>query len=87
MIETLPYFPAQFILLLTAILIIDGALRFVGMWLAARNKQLAWFVALGFFNTVGILPMVYLIFFRPEPKKIVKKQPVSKTKKFIKHSK
>ena len=32
----------------------------IGMWKSARNKQLAWFICIAVFNTVGILPIIYL---------------------------
>ena len=34
------------------------------LWHSARNKQLRWFVALLIVNTVGILEIIYLIFFK-----------------------
>ena len=36
----------------------------VGAWKAARNGHLIWFVVFFVFNTVGILPIVYLFFFQ-----------------------
>ncbi len=36
----------------------------IALWHAARNKQLVWYIALLIVNTVGILEIVYLIFFR-----------------------
>lgn len=36
----------------------------IAMWHAARNKQMAWFVALLFINTSGLLPLAYLAFFQ-----------------------
>lgn len=35
----------------------------LALWRAAEHKQRYWFVALLFINTVGILPIVYLLFF------------------------
>ncbi|MBD3318466.1 hypothetical protein GF342_01000 [Candidatus Woesearchaeota archaeon] len=35
-----------------------------GLWHAARNKQLPWFMVILIFNTVGILSIVYLKFFQ-----------------------
>jgi hypothetical protein len=32
----------------------------IGMWKSARNKQLVWFICIAVFNTIGILPIVYL---------------------------
>lgn len=36
----------------------------IALWHAARNRQLAWFVVLLIVNTVGILEVIYLTFFR-----------------------
>jgi methionyl-tRNA synthetase len=36
----------------------------LALWPAARNRQLVWYLALLIVNTVGILEIVYLIFFR-----------------------
>ncbi len=33
----------------------------IAMWHAARRNQLSWFVVLLILNTVGILPIVYLL--------------------------
>lgn len=36
----------------------------IGAWRAARNNHLVWFVSFFVFNTIGILPIVYLAFFQ-----------------------
>jgi len=36
----------------------------IALWHSARNKQLTWFIALLIVNTLGILEIVYLIFFK-----------------------
>lgn len=36
----------------------------IALWHSARNKQLVWYIALLIVNTVGILEIVYLIFFK-----------------------
>lgn len=36
----------------------------IALWHAAHNRQLAWYIALLVVNTVGILEIIYLIFFR-----------------------
>ena len=38
----------------------DGVWKVIGMWKSARNKQLAWFICIAVFNTIGILPIIYL---------------------------
>jgi hypothetical protein len=56
--------PAFFALLLPIIVLLalwDGVWKCIGMWKSARNHQLAWFVCIAIFNTVGILPIIYLL--------------------------
>jgi methionyl-tRNA synthetase len=36
----------------------------IALWHAARGRQLAWYIALLLIQTVGILEIIYLIFFR-----------------------
>jgi len=36
----------------------------LAMWKAARNKQLAWFIVILVVNTLGILSIVYILFFQ-----------------------
>jgi len=46
----------------------DGVWKLIALWKSARNNQLAWFVCLAIFNTLGILPILYiLVFQKPEP--------------------
>lgn len=40
----------------------------IALWHSARNKQLAWYIALLIVNTVGILEIVYLVFFKKRKK-------------------
>jgi hypothetical protein len=48
--------------ILVLVAIWDGVWKMIGMWKSARNNQLAWFICLAIFNTLGILPMIYLAF-------------------------
>jgi len=52
-----------FILLLAIVIIWDLVWKVTGAWRAGRNNQFAWFLVILIFNTVGILPLVYLIWF------------------------
>jgi hypothetical protein len=36
----------------------------MALWRAGRNRQLGWFVAMLILNTVGILEIVYILFFQ-----------------------
>lgn len=38
--------------------------KYIALWKAGRNNQLAWFVVLAIVNTAGILEIIYLLFFR-----------------------
>lgn len=54
-----------FALLMSLIVLValwDGVWKVIGMWKSARNNQVAWFVCIAIFNTVGILPIIYLAF-------------------------
>jgi len=54
----------------------------IGLWRAGRNNQVCWFVFIFILNTLGILPIIYLLFFQRKPKKVVaRKKPKKRTKK------
>ncbi|MBN2096495.1 hypothetical protein JW752_03810 [Candidatus Peregrinibacteria bacterium] len=40
----------------------------IALWKCGRNNQLYWFIALLLLNTVGLLEIVYLIWFQKEKK-------------------
>ncbi|MDP2947585.1 MAG: DUF5652 family protein [Nanoarchaeota archaeon] len=65
------------ILLLVIVGLWDSAWKIVGAWRAGRNNQLGWFVAILIFNTVGILPLIYLVWF--ERKREVKGKRILKS--------
>jgi methionyl-tRNA synthetase len=67
------------------ILIWTIAWKAVGAWHSARDGNLIWFISFFIFNTFGVLPIVYIFFFRKlnfsgETKKKVKKKSVKKKK-------
>ena len=41
----------------------EMAWKGIALWRSARNKQLGWFIAIFIVNSVGILEIIYLIFF------------------------
>lgn len=58
--------------LLVPFLIFDLILKGFALYKSARNEQKAWFIALLIVNSLGILPLVYLIlqnFSSKSPKK------------------
>lgn len=55
---------------LAPFVVIEIILKGIALWKAARNKQLYWFIALIVVNSVGVLPLIYLLFFqRKRPQK------------------
>jgi predicted permease len=42
----------------------DGVWKLIALWKSAQHEQLAWFICLAIFNTAGILPIVYILFFQ-----------------------
>jgi len=40
----------------------------IALWKCGRNNQLYWFIAVLILNTVGILPIAYLIWFQKKKK-------------------
>ena len=55
---------ALFIVLIILLAIWDGVWKLIALWKSARRNQLAWFICLAIFNTVGILPILYILFFQ-----------------------
>ena len=56
-----------FLPLIVAAIIWTIVIKGFALWHAARNGQKWWFIALLVFNDLGILGIVYLIWFRPTP--------------------
>lgn len=49
------------IVVLVAMAVWDMAWKGVALWRAAQKEQTGWFVALMVVNSVGILPIIYLL--------------------------
>jgi len=50
-------------LLINAILIWSLVWKLLALWKSARKGSVIWFVALAIFNTIGILPILYIFIF------------------------
>jgi uncharacterized membrane protein len=59
-----PVLTGGILALLVVLGIWEAIWKAVAMWKSARNNQLAWFVCILIFNTVGILPIVYILWFQ-----------------------
>jgi hypothetical protein len=63
--------PTLFIVLIFLIVVLviwEAIWKGIGMWKAGRNNQLAWFIVILLINTIGILPIVYLLWFQKKKK-------------------
>ncbi|MDD2328110.1 MAG: DUF5652 family protein [bacterium] len=59
--ESLSNLPVWLIILIVILALFDSVMKLIALWRAARNNHLVWFICLAIFNTIGILPIVYLI--------------------------
>ncbi len=63
----LPFSPG-----IIALLVVAGfweaVWKAIAMWKSARNNQLPWFICILIFNTAGILPIAYLLWFQKKRK-------------------
>ena len=68
-----PYAPSLMLTLVPLFIVImlwTVIIKGYALWHAARNGQKNWFVALLVINTLGILEIVYLIWFRSDKQNI-----------------
>ena len=56
-----PHLPRWFLLLVPILVLWNLAWRGTALWRSARRNQPVWFVFLIVLNTVGILPIIYLL--------------------------
>ena len=49
------------VILLVIIVIWDMVWKMIALWKAARNNDLAWFILIGVVNSVGIIPIIYIL--------------------------
>lgn len=68
-IETLAYLSPVIIFLILLIALWELLWKGIALWKCGRNNQLVWFVLILLINTVGILPIVYLLFFQKRSKR------------------
>jgi hypothetical protein len=39
----------------------ESVWKIIAMWKSARANQLAWFICIAIINTIGILPIIYIL--------------------------
>jgi len=59
----IPFLPDIFWKLLPLMVAWEAAWKGIALWRAGRNAHLVWFICLFIFNTVGILPIIYIFAF------------------------
>ena len=42
----------------------EAVWKLIGLWKAARNSHMAWFICIALINTCGILPIIYILLHR-----------------------
>ena len=57
--------PGLFFLAVSIIIFWTLVWKGIGLWYAGKYRQKKWFMAILVLNTAGILPIIYLIWFRP----------------------
>ncbi len=60
--------------LLVPLIIWEMIWKGIALWKSGRNNQLGWFVVIFILNTVGILPIIYLLGFQEKIKPAVKRK-------------
>lgn len=58
--ELLQIIPLWIIIL---IVLWDAIWKLIALWKAARNNHHIWFILIGIINSVGILPLVYILLY------------------------
>lgn len=56
------------------LMLVDLVLRGMALWKSARNGHNVWFIFLLIINSVGILPLIYILTHREETVKTTKKK-------------
>ena len=81
MIETLPFNTLLFIAVLLVVGIWSGIWKGIALWKSGRNNQLTWFISILIVNSLGILPIIYLVWFQKPQTIIIPKEKKTKKKK------
>ncbi len=64
-------FPLIFTPFIIFLIIWSLVWKYIALWKCGRNNQLGWFLVFVFIHTLGILEIVYLLFFRKNMNKKV----------------
>ncbi len=67
-----------FWVIIIVVMLWELMLKGVALWKCGKNNHLTWFIFILIFNTAGILPIIYIVFFNK--KKVIKKKVIKKKK-------
>lgn len=67
--SNMAWFPTWGVPTLAILALVEVILKGVALWKSARYGQKYWFVAILVINSLGILPVVYLLWFSKKVKK------------------
>lgn len=68
LLDTLNISPALLAILIVLI-IWEMIWKGIALWKSGRNNQIAWFIVILLINSIGILPILYILFFQKKSKK------------------
>ena len=52
------------------LIIWDASMRLIALWKSGRNNDAVWFICIAIFNTLGILPLIYMLLKKKNTKNI-----------------
>lgn len=61
MLDNLSALPTWATFLIIVLVLFDSVMKLIALWKSARNNHLVWFIFIAIFNTIGILPIIYLL--------------------------
>lgn len=61
--------PGVFVFALVLVSLWELVWKGLGLWHAAQNRQNGWYIAMLLLNTAGLLPIIYLVWFKPKRKR------------------
>lgn len=65
--EMLGEFELLIMFIIVILVIWDTVWKLIAMWKAAKRSQTGWFICIGILNTIGILPIYYLLIYKDKP--------------------
>ncbi|HLC70451.1 MAG TPA: DUF5652 family protein [Candidatus Nanoarchaeia archaeon] len=79
--------PVWFITALIVVSLWNLIWKGLGLWYAGKHQQKGWFIAMLIIDLVGLLPIIYLVWFKPQEKLEEEAKSVSVRKKSSRRAK